>query len=207
MKKNLHTLDKLVSKGNFIEAIELFFDENAVTKAENGSQTTSKNEKLAAINRFLNEIKSIEKIKLHDSFVDASTSYSAFSFHFLTNRNRLLIWNEVIERVWENKLVVEENYLNVDFKELKKSLKNKKSEIADVKESSLIQEEIIPNDLTEIIGIGPKIQEILNKNGIYTFKQLSDWKPDDLSSILSAEGKRFQLHDTSTWADQASQLM
>lgn len=60
-----------------------------------------------------------------------------------------------------------------------------------------------PDDLRVIEGIGPKIQELLNKEGIYTFTTLSETSPIRISSILRNAGPRFQIHDPTTWPQQA----
>lgn len=61
----------------------------------------------------------------------------------------------------------------------------------------------VKDDLKKIEGIGPKIEEILNAGGITTFAELSKAEVDSLKSMLDAAGKRFQMHDPSTWAQQA----
>ena len=58
------------------------------------------------------------------------------------------------------------------------------------------------DDLTKIEGIGPKIQEVLNKAGIITFAHLSASKVGDLRNIL-AENDLSQ-HDPKTWKKQAT---
>lgn len=60
-----------------------------------------------------------------------------------------------------------------------------------------------PTDLTAIEGIGPKIQELLNKAGIASLEQLADASPADLKTILTDAGTRYQMHDPSTWPAQA----
>lgn len=60
-----------------------------------------------------------------------------------------------------------------------------------------------PDDLKVIEDIGPKIQYILNKEGIYTFDQLANTSPIRISRILKSAGPRFQLHDPTSWALQA----
>ena len=60
-----------------------------------------------------------------------------------------------------------------------------------------------PSNLTLIEGIGPKIQQLLNKAGIKNFDQLAKAKVKDLRKILTDAGTRFQMHDPSTWAAQA----
>ncbi len=59
------------------------------------------------------------------------------------------------------------------------------------------------DDLKIIEGIGPKIEEILNKAGIMTWHQLSKSKPKELKSILEKAGKQFLMHDPTTWPQQA----
>ncbi|MHA4742037.1 hypothetical protein [Dyadobacter sp. MSC1_007] len=61
-----------------------------------------------------------------------------------------------------------------------------------------------PDDLKIIEGIGPKIEEILNREGIHTFEQLTETSVIRIASILKKAGPRFQLHDPSSWPDQAS---
>ena len=58
-------------------------------------------------------------------------------------------------------------------------------------------------DLTKIEGIGPKIQELLYKAGIYSYADLGKASKKTLSGILDAAGSRYQMHDPSTWAKQA----
>ncbi len=59
------------------------------------------------------------------------------------------------------------------------------------------------DDLKKIEGIGPKIEELLNQAGIETWEALSQTKVERLQDILHKAGKRFQMHDPSTWPKQA----
>lgn len=61
-----------------------------------------------------------------------------------------------------------------------------------------------PDNLKKIEGIGPKIEQLLNKEGIFTFRELSNTHSDTILSILRAAGPRFQMHDPGTWPQQAS---
>ena len=47
------------------------------------------------------------------------------------------------------------------------------------------------DDLKIVEGIGPKIEELFNNAGIYTFAQLSDTSVEKMKSILEAAGSRF----------------
>ncbi len=60
-----------------------------------------------------------------------------------------------------------------------------------------------PDDLKKIEGIGPKIEELLNKAGITTFAALAKTKVADIQKVLDAAGKRYQIHNPSTWPAQA----
>ena len=60
------------------------------------------------------------------------------------------------------------------------------------------------NDLKIVEGIGPKIEELFNNEGIYTFSELADTSVEKMKAILDSAGPRFQIHNPSTWADQAA---
>ena len=60
-----------------------------------------------------------------------------------------------------------------------------------------------PDDLTKIEGIGPKIASLLKADGIETFEKLSKSSEKTLKGILEKAGPRFQMHNPSTWANQA----
>ena len=61
-----------------------------------------------------------------------------------------------------------------------------------------------PDDLTTIEGIGPKIQLMLQDEGIKTFVDLASAPVDRLNVILEAAGSRFRVHDPTTWPEQAT---
>lgn len=60
-----------------------------------------------------------------------------------------------------------------------------------------------PSDLKRVEGIGPKIEEILNNAGIYTFRQLADTDLAQLQSLLEGAGERYRLADPGSWSRQA----
>lgn len=61
-----------------------------------------------------------------------------------------------------------------------------------------------PDDLKIVEGIGPKIEQLLNDGGIYTFRQLASSSQERLREILDNAGERFRIHDPGTWPKQAS---
>lgn len=59
------------------------------------------------------------------------------------------------------------------------------------------------DDLRVIEGIGPKIEEILNSNGVYTWRELALTPVSNLKAMLERAGTKFQMHDPKTWPEQA----
>lgn len=60
------------------------------------------------------------------------------------------------------------------------------------------------DDLALIEGIGPKIAELLNNAGITTFAQLADADDATVQQVLAEAGSRFNVHDATTWNEQAA---
>ncbi|MEM6842399.1 MAG: hypothetical protein AAF632_09235 [Bacteroidota bacterium] len=62
----------------------------------------------------------------------------------------------------------------------------------------------VPDNLKIVEGIGPKIEGMLNAEGIYTFAQLATADREKLRNIMAAEGPKFlAVHDPTTWPKQA----
>ncbi|MEB8432224.1 helix-hairpin-helix domain-containing protein [Cocleimonas sp. KMM 6892] len=62
---------------------------------------------------------------------------------------------------------------------------------------------ITKDDLKKIEGIGPKIQELLGKSGIHTFKDLSEQQRDTLKNLLDEGGPQYRVHEPESWPQQA----
>ncbi len=54
-----------------------------------------------------------------------------------------------------------------------------------------------------IEGIGPKIEEILNSKGIFTFAQLAETSVETIQSYLDEQGPSYKVHDPGTWPMQS----
>ncbi len=61
----------------------------------------------------------------------------------------------------------------------------------------------VENDLKVVEGIGPKIEQLLNKAGITTWRRLATSSKETIQQILSDAGSRYKLADPSTWPKQA----
>ena len=71
---------------------------------------------------------------------------------------------------------------------------------------SAIGKRIRLDDLTVVDGIGPKIAELCSGIGITTWRGLADAGLAELRSMLADAGSRYQVHDPTTWPDQAACL-
>lgn len=61
------------------------------------------------------------------------------------------------------------------------------------------------DDLTRISGVGPKLNEKLNDNGVYHFWQIKDWGPSEIAFMddqLSFKGRI----ERDNWIDQATEF-
>lgn len=63
-----------------------------------------------------------------------------------------------------------------------------------------------PDDLEIVLGIGPKIAELLHAQGITTFVGLAATPVETIQKILDDGGRRYAQHDPSTWPKQAQLL-
>lgn len=62
---------------------------------------------------------------------------------------------------------------------------------------------IKPDNLQIIEGIGPKMESVLNENGISTWSKLAAKKASELQNILDRYGNRYQIIDPTIWLEQA----
>ena len=63
----------------------------------------------------------------------------------------------------------------------------------------------LKNDNLQVVeGIGPKMDEVMKKHGIKTWKELSSKTPEELRAILDKENPtRYRIIDPTTWPEQA----
>jgi large subunit ribosomal protein L27 len=59
------------------------------------------------------------------------------------------------------------------------------------------------DDLKIIEGVGPKIEGLMKEAGLDTWAKVADADPEQLKEILAAAGSRYQMHDPTTWPQQA----
>ena len=69
--------------------------------------------------------------------------------------------------------------------------------------SGYVDEPTALDDLKIVEGIGPKIEDLLQKSGITTFSQLAATPVSRIKEILDTAGPSFAMHDAGTWPAQA----
>ncbi len=74
---------------------------------------------------------------------------------------------------------------------------------ADVEEVDEDEIDVVSDNLTRIEGIGPRIEKLLNEASIYTFEDVASTTTKQLRDILQGAGRRYQMHDPSSWGKQA----
>jgi predicted flap endonuclease-1-like 5' DNA nuclease len=80
-----------------------------------------------------------------------------------------------------------------------KVTKKPKSKTVKVKTTPVI----IKEDLTKVEGIGKKIEALLYKNKVHSYKQLSKATITGLKAILESGGNKFSMHNPGSWPKQA----
>lgn len=68
---------------------------------------------------------------------------------------------------------------------------------------AIFGKKIAVDDLKIVEGIGPKIEQLFNDNGIKTWYQLSKTEISRCQEILNIGGKRYEIHNPGTWPQQA----
>ena len=72
-----------------------------------------------------------------------------------------------------------------------------------VKTKTAAKPVVVKDDLTKEDGIGKKIEALLYKNKIHSYKQLSKSTITNLKIILESGGSKFSMHNPGTWPKQA----
>lgn len=84
-----------------------------------------------------------------------------------------------------------------------KSPVSTKTETVKAKALAKAKPVILKDDLTRVEGIGKKIEALLYKNKIHSYKQLSKATIKALKEILDGGGSKFSMHNPGTWPRQA----
>ncbi len=113
IKNQVQKIDAMVAQGDIVNAVKVYFADNANTSDYSNSTTSSKEQMVNKMQGFLNAIAKVNGIKHHKSIVDGNSSASEFTFDFDMKDNSKIYWHEVIRREWNDKgEVIQEEYFN-----------------------------------------------------------------------------------------------
>ncbi|MFM6924397.1 MAG: glycoside hydrolase family 13 [Ferruginibacter sp.] len=87
--------------------------------------------------------------------------------------------------------------------ETKKAAPAKTTKARTTKPKTAAKPVVVKEDLTRIEGIGKKIEALLYKNNINTYKQLARTTITTLKTILESGGNKYSMHNPGTWPKQA----
>ena len=85
----------------------------------------------------------------------------------------------------------------------KKTRRSRSRKPAAAKAEGAAESTATADDLKLIEGIGPKIAEVLNNNGVTSFAALASTSVDDIKQWLTDDEGSFNTADLTTWAQQA----
>jgi len=122
----------------------------------------------------------------------------SYQYRYLLNDGRWVNDERAGDYVQANGFGAENCVITVSEEE-KKTDKPKKEKKAAKAEKA----EATPDDLTKIEGIGKKIADLLAAEKIESFKDLSKTSAKKLKNILEVAGSKFNVHDPSSWPEQA----
>jgi predicted flap endonuclease-1-like 5' DNA nuclease len=87
--------------------------------------------------------------------------------------------------------------------EIIEKVQDQKSKATKTKTAVKAKSVVVKDDLTKVEGIGKKIEALLYKNKMYSYKQLSKTTIKTLKEILDAGGSKFSMHNPGSWPKQA----
>jgi len=64
----------------------------------------------------------------------------------------------------------------------------------------------VKDDLKKILGVGPKLESMLNKNGIKNFRQVAELKSDDIKELSTKLGAFKDRITRDDWVSKAKDL-
>uniref|UniRef100_UPI004047ADF0 hypothetical protein n=1 Tax=Roseivirga sp. TaxID=1964215 RepID=UPI004047ADF0 len=102
--------NELVKRGQIVEATEKYFAENAKTTDFDGTITHNKSEMLNKMQGFAGAIVKVNGIELHNTSLNGNVSFAEFTFDFDMKDGSRVLWHEILRTVWQNGLIVEEQY-------------------------------------------------------------------------------------------------
>jgi hypothetical protein len=110
LSNTVAALNTKVLKGEILDAVSTYFAENSTTTDFDGTVITGKANHITKMTGFLGGIATVNRITLHHSATEGNVSFTEYTFDFDMKDGSKILWHEVIRRVWENDLIVAEQY-------------------------------------------------------------------------------------------------
>ncbi len=110
LSNTVAALNEKVLKGEILDVVKMHFAENSATTDFDGTVMTGKAAHIAKMEGFLGGIATVNGITLHHSATEGNVSFTEYTFDFDMKDGSKILWHEVIRRVWENDLIVAEQY-------------------------------------------------------------------------------------------------
>jgi predicted flap endonuclease-1-like 5' DNA nuclease len=107
------------------------------------------------------------------------------------------IWEDKYKKLERQYVLLEEKYNECCNK------KQQTSSALRVVDDSTATKQIVKENLQKIEGIGPKIEQLLYAEGIYTWDALANTTVEKIKIILQNAGPRYKMHNPQTWPEQA----
>ncbi|HEY4290493.1 MAG TPA: hypothetical protein VGN00_25510 [Puia sp.] len=114
MSQNLMQLlnekNEMITKGLIVEASEKFYADKTKTVDFTGTMTNGKKEHTETMKNFVAAIAKVNEITLHRSGVGDGVTFAEFTFDFDMKDGSKIHWHEILVSVWNDGLIVHEQY-------------------------------------------------------------------------------------------------
>jgi hypothetical protein len=104
-------LNTMITNGKVLEALNEFFDEDAVFQEGTAAKRVGKKVNYEFLSGFLKSLKAFNGAKLHRQAGGKDWTFSEWTFDMVGPEGPI-VWNEVIRREWKNGKVISERYYN-----------------------------------------------------------------------------------------------
>jgi len=110
LQATVEALNKKMLAGEILDAVKMYFAENSSTTDFDGTVMTGKDKHITKMEGFLGGIANVNGITLHHAATEGNVSFTEYTFDFDMKDGSKILWHEIIRRVWENDLIVDEQY-------------------------------------------------------------------------------------------------
>ncbi len=110
------------------------------------------------------------------------------------------LWEDKYKQLEKQYVLLEKQY-QACCKEVEES--SSKSTALRVVNEFQTKKKNVKEDLKKVEGIGPKIEQLLYAEEIFTWDDLANTAVEEIRIILEKAGPRYKMHNPETWPEQA----